>query len=684
MVRVGVDVGGTFTDFVLFDDVAGALYYFKEPSTSQDPSQAIRNGLSQALQKYELKPDQIGFVGHGTTLGTNMVIERRTAKTGLITTKGFRDVLEIGRQMRPNVYDYKIVKPVPIAARQHRIEVSERMDVHGNVLVDLDEAELSSGLDALKEQGIEAVAICYLHSYLFPDHEKRTEALVREMLPDVFVSRSSDVLPEFREYERFSTTTINASLGPKLREYLDRLVEHLQEIGVSAAPYTIHSNGGLMSIPTVRRYPVRTCLSGPAAGVIGAACLAHDAGIPDTITFDVGGTSTDVSLIHGGRPQFTTKREVADYPVKTPMVDIHVIGAGGGSIAYVEDAGALRVGPRSAGAKPGPAAYMRGGTEPTLTDANVVLGRLNPKALLNGAMPVDYDGAWRVIEEKVAKPLGMDVETAAYGILRIATSNMARAIRAVSTERGLDLGAFTLLAYGGAGPLHAVETALECGMERVLIPQEPGTLCARGILTSDISLDFVQSHILPFEDEIWPDVLNQLGELRKQAEAWLEQEEIPADKRVYKYVLEARYDGQNHEVKVEMPGQELTARAFLAAFEEAHRTEYGYALSDRAIELVNFRVRAVARVPRATGKAYSGTKSLDEAEKANRDIYVNPSDGWVSATVYARSKLPPNRPIPGPAIIEEMSSTSVILPGQTGIVDDFGNLVVNLRGLDDA
>lgn len=678
MIRIGIDVGGTFTDFAMFNDASGAVHYFKHPSTPHDPSEAIQVGLQAAMEKFGVPANEIGFVGHGTTVGTNMVIERRGAKTAVITTKGFRDVLEIGRQVRPSVYDYNIVKPVALSARQHRIEVSERIDVHGQTLVTLNEDELREKLWQLEDEGIEALAICFLHSYLYPEHEKRAEAIVAEIFPDIFVSRSSDVLPEFREFERFSTTVVNATLGPKMQDYLDRLLHRLKALGIGPSPYTIHSNGGLMSIPTVRRYPVRTCLSGPAAGVIGAASIARACGTPNVITFDVGGTSTDVSLIADGEPKFTTKREVAEYPVKTPMVDIKVIGAGGGSISRVEEAGALKVGPESAGAVPGPVAYMRGGTKPTLTDANIVLGRLNPVALLDGTMPVDRDAAHAVIEKFVADPLGLSIEQAAFGVLRIAVSNMARAIRAISTERGFDLGDFTLLAYGGAGPLHAVETAMECGMGSVLVPREPGTLCARGILMSEISLDFVQSRILPLCDTPWSTVDDSLATLRKKADEWLVSENIPSRHREFRYTLEARYEGQNHEVQVELDASNLGQEAFLTAFEAAHFAEYGYKLTDRPIEVVNFRVRGLAHVPKAVEKLSQAAATVEDAVAGQRPFFVNPDTGWVEAKIYARGLIPVSGKINGPAIVEDMSSTSIILPDQTAHVDAAGNLIISL------
>ncbi|MEA3086966.1 MAG: N-methylhydantoinase, partial [Paraburkholderia sp.] len=429
MYRIGIDVGGTFTDFVVTDERSGETVFHKLPSTPHDPSEAIASGIEALLQMRGIDPRDVSHIGHGTTVATNLIIERKGAATGLITTAGFRDVLEIGRQTRPHLYDYNVGKAPALIARANRLEVPERLDAQGNVLVALDEAAVRDAARQLRDADVQAVTICFLHAYRNPVHEQRAREIVAEEFPQAYISISSDVLPEFREYERLSTTALNATVGPKMALYLQRFLNRVRELGVARAPSTIHSNGGLMSIDTVRQFPVRTCLSGPAAGVVGAAAVGRTIGFRNLVTFDVGGTSTDVSLIHDGMPLFTSTRAVAGYPVKTPMVDIHVIGAGGGSIAAIDDAGSLKVGPHSAGAVPGPVSYMRGGTEPTLTDAEVALQRLNPVALLNGRMPVDAEGARRVIRERIAQPLSLTTEDAAEGIIRIANANMARAIR---------------------------------------------------------------------------------------------------------------------------------------------------------------------------------------------------------------------------------------------------------------
>ena len=598
MYRIGFDVGGTFTDFTLHDTTTGTLRHFKLPSTPADPSEAIETGLRTLLETLRIAPAAITFIGHGTTVATNMVIERRGVATGLITTRGFRDVLEIGRQVRPHLYDYTVRTPVPLVPREHRLEVSERIDAAGVVLQPLDEAEVAAAVDALTAQGVQAIAICFLHSYLNDAHERRAAEIVRARLPDVYLSTSSGVLPEFREFERFSTAAMNSYIGPRMERYLDRLLGRLSGLGLTAKPYTIHSNGGLLPVDTVRAFPVRCCLSGPAAGVVGAAEVAREAGHTNLITFDAGGTSTDVSLIENGVPAFASSRTIADYPVRSPMVDVHVIGAGGGSIAWVDDAGALKVGPHSAGAQPGPAAYAKGGTEPTLTDANVVLHRLDPTVLLGGRMRLDEDAARRAIAERIAVPMGLSVEQAALGIIRIAVANMSRAIRSVSTERGHDVREFALFPYGGAGPLHAAAVAAECGIGRVLVPVEPGTMCARGILLSDVSLDLVRSAITAADAQNWPRIVERFAAMQASGRTWLESEHIPPDRRRFAHVIEARYKGQNHEVQVRLATTTQQLVDFVDAFADAHRREYGYDIPGRAIEVVNCRLKAIGLIDR--------------------------------------------------------------------------------------
>lgn len=673
MYRIGFDVGGTFTDFTAIDTDTGGAVHFKTSSTPHDPSEAIETGLRHFVDELRIPPDRFEFIGHGTTVATNMVIERRGVPTGLITTKGARDVLEIGRQIRPHLFDYSITKPAPLVERYVAMEVAERLNADGDIVTPLDEDAVIRAAQALRAAGMQAVAICFLHAYRNPEHERRAAELVRAEMPDAYVSISSDVLPEFREFERFSTTVINAYVGPKMDRYLERFISRLDDAGFSTAPRTIHSNGGLMSVATVRAFPVRTCLSGPAAGVVGAAKVAIASNFPDIVTFDVGGTSTDVSLVRDGRPAFTTSRLVADYPVRCPMLDINVIGAGGGSIAALDDAGALKVGPRSAGAFPGPVAYGKGGTEPTTTDANLVLGRLDADTLLSGRMTVDKAAARQAIDDLVAKPLGLTPEEAALGILRIAVANMGRAIRAVSTEKGHRLSDFALFAYGGAGPLHAASVAVETGIRTVIVPSQPGTMCARGILLSDVGFDFVRTGVRTASPEVWSDVALSFREMEVEGNDWLSGEGIAAEARSMTRIVDARYDGQNHEVQVVLD-QGAAYDDFLRGFVAAHRREYGYDIEGRAVEIVNLRLSvtgASAARPETTYTPQEGDPNI-----GSRQVYFE--GGWFETAIYDRSRLPVGVRVAGPAIVQEMSSTTIVEPGQTLLVDPTGTMIIEV------
>ncbi len=680
--RIGVDVGGTFTDLAMVDEATGRIAFHKVPSTPADPSQAIETGVREILARNGRGAAEVAFLGHGTTVATNMVIERRGARTAMVTTKGFRDVIEIARQIRPHLYDYDVQRPAPLAPRRRRIEIAERIAADGQVLVPMDEAAVVAAAEGFAAEGVTSVAICFLNAWRDAGHEKAAKAAIRRVMPDVYLSVSSEVLPEFREFDRFSTTVVNAFVGPRMAHYLDRLLARVRDTGITAEPYTVHSNGGLMSVATAAATPVRTCLSGPAAGVIGAAVVAAQAGFPDIVTFDAGGTSTDVSVVAGGQSTTTSARDVAGYPVKVPSIGIDVIGAGGGSIAHIDSGGALKVGPRSAGADPGPAAYGRGGTEPTLTDANIVLGRLDQTALLRGTMPIDAEAARRAVREKVAEPLGLTLEQAALGIIRIAVANMGRAIRGVTTERGYAPEHFCLFAFGGAGPIHATEVARECSIPTVLVPREPGTMCARGILLADIALDFVRSEIRPLDDTAWTRAQALFAEMAAEAEAWLAGEGVVPERRATIRAVELRYEGQNFEVRVPL-GHELPDLAtVLTSFAVEHARTNGYDIPGRGVELVNCRLTAVGHVPRGMPEPPPSGGSTEAARIGTRQVYFDPRLGWQETPVYAREGLPIGGVLRGPAVIEEMSATSLVFPGQTATLDADGNII--LRQADDA
>jgi len=679
MYRLGFDVGGTFTDFTVLDEATGDVHFHKVPSTPTDPSVAIQQGVRELMEALGIDGAEIGFVGHGTTVATNMIIERRGSPTGLITTKGFRDVLEIGRQVRPALYDYTITPPPPLCTRDNRIEVAERIRADGSIDVALDDDEIQQAVAQLKAAGMESVAVCLLHSYREPRHERMIEGILKGEMPDAYVSLSANVLPEFREFERLSTTVLNAYVGPKMATYFERFLARMKELGIDTSPYTIHSNGGLMSVETVKSYPVRTCLSGPAAGVVGAVEVARLAGFENILTYDVGGTSTDVSMIHGLKPGFTSDRKVAEYPVRAPMLDIHVIGAGGGSIAWMDDAGAVKVGPESAGADPGPVAYDRGGQYPTITDANICLHRLNPVTILDGRMPVNEEKARQAIMDQIGDPLGLSLEEAAYGILRIAIANMSRAIRSVSTERGYDIFDFVLMPFGGAGPLHAAEIALECGIPRIVVPNQPGTMCARGILLSDLSFDFVRTEINEANEDAWFHVCSQFREMEQQGDDWLADENVDALNRSFRRIIDARYRGQNYEVRVELDAIEQDGlSAFLKEFGQVHKQEYGYDIPGRPVEIVNCRLQAVGRVPKADQRLVIAEGSLEDACTGRRESFFSLESGWLDTPIYARAEVPVDTVIEGPAVIDEMSSTTVIHPGQQAYVDRYGNIIIDV------
>ena len=483
--RVGVDSGGTFTDVCLFDETSGRIEVWKVASTPDDPSRAIAQGVEEGMRRVGGVPGDVVYFGHGTTVATNALIQHRGVPTGLVTTAGFRDLLEIGRQKRPDLYDLQVDKPPVLVARDLRLEVPERVRHDGTVETRLDEIAVREAARALKRAGVASVAVCFLYAFVRPEHERAARRILAEEFPEAFLSVSHEVAPEFREFERLSTAVVNAYLGPVMQGYIRRLADRLAALGMTARPHLTQSNGGVMGLEAAANLPVRMVLSGPSTGVVGAQAIGRMAGFPDLITFDMGGTSTDVALLQSGEPRLASESIVHGYPIKAPTLDIHTVGAGGGSIAHVDSGGLLKVGPRSAGADPGPVCYDRGNDAPTVTDANVVLGTLHPTHLLGGRMPIRRDRAIAAIE-RLARRLGMETMETAQGILSVVTANMAKAIRVISVQRGHDPRDYTLMAFGGAGPLHAARLARELEIRRVLVPRNPGILCAIGLLFDPI------------------------------------------------------------------------------------------------------------------------------------------------------------------------------------------------------
>ncbi len=679
--RIGVDSGGTFTDVCIFDETKQEMFVWKVSSTPADPSEGIANGIVQGLQSLPeggASPDAVAYFGHGTTVGTNALIQGRGAASGLITTDGFRDVLEIGRQKRPELYSLQTVKPPLLASRDMRKEVRERVLYDGSIAIPLNEDDVRKAVLELKEAGIKAIAICTLFSFVEPGHEKRIREIVEEEIPDAFISVSHEIAPEFREYERVSTTVVNAYLGPIMRSYLDRLTPRLEAAGVHAEPHLTQSNGGVISCDTAKKQPVRTVLSGPAAGVTAALEIGKATGSNNLITFDMGGTSSDVSLIDGGKPQMANDIVVHGYPLKVPMLDIHTVGAGGGSIAYVDN-GLLKVGPRSAGANPGPVCYGLGNEEPTVTDANIVLGVLNQTHLLNGRMKIDAEASKRAVA-RLAADLGIDVMDAAQGIIRVVTANMAKAIRVISVERGYDPRDYTMLAFGGAGPIHAARLAKELDIPRLMIPKHPGIMCALGLLQADLRTNISLTRMAPLAAASLQAIDEGFAQLNERAQEWFEQEKIPAEDRRVTLAIDMRYGGQGYELTVERP-EGLSGQALLdamkAGFERAHMQLYGYVAAEEPIQIITLRVEAIGNVPKAEINSYpAATGDVKAAIVGERTVYLPELGGFTPCPLYDRTLLGPGHVVAGPAVVEQMDSTTLILPKQSATVDAQLNLII--------
>jgi N-methylhydantoinase A len=700
LTRIGVDVGGTFTDVVVVDE-DGRLQGLKTPSTPAQPDDGVLEGLDRA-RELGVPVAATSFLGHGTTVATNAVLEGDLPPTALVTTEGFRDVLEIGRQDRPSLYDLDVERPQPFVPRDCRLTVPERIGPDGEVVDPLDDSDVAALADRLPD--VEAVAVSTLFAFRTPDHEQAIRAGLREQgHEEVAISLSSTVLPAFREYERTSTTALNAALKPLLDAYLGRLTRRTHDAGVDQEWAVMQSHGGLMSADAARETPVNTVLSGPAAGVKGAQSLAAAAGYEDVLTMDMGGTSTDISLVEDGDPTRTTDWEIAGYPLGVPTIDIHTIGAGGGSLAWIDAGGALRVGPTSAGADPGPAAYGRGGTRPTVTDAHVVLGRIHPDYPLGGDLSVAVDAARGAVEREVADPLDQSVREAARGILAVASANMERALRVVSVERGYDPRSFALVAFGGAGPLHAPRLAEELSIPTVLVPRLAGVLSGLGLLSSDIEHTNVTSVVEPLADVTAADLTAWVADLVADGRATLADESVPTGAMAFEPALDLRYQGQSYALTVPVPGgiqngpsdmadsasagesRETAARidvdretltAAADRFHERHETQYGHANPTEPVELVNVRVRAVGEIP-AVDVRTTVEGAVDDAVLGDRPVGFG--DETREVTVYEHDRLPPGGEFDGPAIVQAAQATTVVHPGQSVSIDDRGTLHITTR-----
>ncbi|MDQ3662903.1 MAG: hydantoinase/oxoprolinase family protein [Actinomycetota bacterium] len=650
--RVGIDVGGTFTDLVAL--TGEGIVTAKVPSTPGDQSEGVMNVLTAAAVEEAVK-----VLAHGTTVGTNTLLERKGARTALVTTEGFRDIIEIGRQDRPSLYDLTASRPPALVARDLRFTVHERMGPEGEI-EPLDEAALEKVSSRIAESGAEAVAVCFLFAFLHPAHERRATELLRARLPEVPVLASSEVVAEFREFERFSTTVAAAYLTPALSSYLGRLKARCEDAGLPA-PLVMQSSGGILDIEEAGANPAGCVLSGPAGGVVAAAHSAARSGFSDAVSFDMGGTSTDVAPIIEGRVATSTESVVAGVPLKLPMVDVHTVSAGGGSIAWVDEGGGLRVGPGSAGADPGPAAYGRGGDSPTVTDADLILGYLADGATMGGEVKLDGERSAGVLAA-LGDALKLDLTETALGVVRVAEAEMARALRVVTVERGIDPRDFALVAFGGAGPMHACALAEELSMRAVLVPSASGVLSALGLALSDIRRDRVVAVHRPLDREAGPVLEGAFAELEQQASAENSSSERFAD---------LRYAAQSHELTVE--AQDLSD--LRTRFDEQHERRYGYAMPEESVEVVS--VRSVETVA-AEGPGLPAAPRSNDGRSSRRRI--NLDGNWIEAPVWQRSDMGAGSELEGPAVVELAEATCVVRPRWKGQVDDSGTLV--LRALD--
>lgn len=677
---VGVDIGGTFTDFMLYDTASGDVHVHKVPSTPAEPERAMVSGFAELCAEAGVTAADVSGVFHGTTIATNAVLEHDGALVGMITTRGFRDIVHIGRHQRP--LHYSVMQDIPWQARpfvkrRHRKVVTERVvPPTGEVLIPLDEGEVRAAARELHDEGVEAVAVCFLFSYLNPEHERRAAAIVREELPGAFVTTSADISPQFREFERFTTATMSAFVGPKTGDYLDRLATALESDKVERDLHVMMSSGGVASVRAAAERPVTLLLSGPAAGILGGQWAGALAGRGRLITFDMGGTSADIGIVTDDGVTEASARDtwVGGYPLLVPMLDVHAIGAGGGSIAFIDEGGAFRVGPRSAGANPGPACYGEGAQEPTISDAHVVLRRIDPERFLGGRMKLDRGAAVAVVE-KLAVELGLGLLETAEGILTIANSNMARAIRSRTIEKGHDPREFALVAFGGAGPLHAAEVADLLEIPEVLVPPHPGITSAGGLLTSDLKYDQMRT-VFQLQGSVDVERLNrELDELEGELCGRLARDRVPAEDVEVIRALDCRYVGQGYELRVTLGNDPFSEQA-LEQFHVLHEREYGSAYGD-PIEVVNACVTAIGRRPGLDSTPVVGGSLaqalLGESESVFR---IEATLQALPTRFYDRGLLPLDASIAGPAVIFHLDTTTVVPPGWMARADASGNLIL--------
>jgi N-methylhydantoinase A len=676
--RITVDTGGTFSDFVYLNEETGAISIAKVPSTPDDPSRAILEGIEMLLTDGVAAPD-IGYLCHGTTVGTNALLEAKGVKTGLLVTAGFRGIYPVAEQARPYgpaIFDVMFDKPTMLVPQSLTGEVKERVDFRGDVLEPLDAAALRQTVRELAAQGIDSIAVCLLFSFLNPAHERRAHEIIGEEMPACSISLSSEVLPQIREYYRLSTTVINAYLQPILARYIAELDRRLTGAGVTTRQkYIMQSNGGMAPFGGAAERPVTTLLSGPAGGVTAGAYACRMTGHRDLITFDMGGTSCDVALIRDGEPSVASRGKIDGRDIAVPALAINTVSAGGGTIATVDRFGMLAVGPASAGAVPGPAAYGRGGTQPTITDCNLVLGLLSPDNFLGGRMRLDPDRARRAIAEHVAEPLSLDVLDAAEGIIRIINVKMEEAIKAISTMRGYDLRDFMLLAFGGAGPVHAGRIARDLAMAGLIVPRYPGVHSALGLMMSDVKYDYVRSKMAAIDTVTLESVEEMFAGLEARALHDLEHDGFPSEQIGLERALDMRYAGQGYEITIPCDDKSIGMRDLRARFDHRHRSLFGHMAPEEPVEIVSYRVLGIGLVPRTEMPKFAraGT-TLKDAQRETRTARFD--GAALACPVYWRELIDVGLAVPGPAILDQLDCTTVIYPGQVARVDEWKNLIV--------
>lgn len=688
MKTIGVDVGGTFTDLVFCDMDTGELAIHKVSTTPQDPSLGVLTGIRELCESSGVHPADIDYIFHGTTTATNAVLENKGARAGMITNEGFRDILHIGRHQR--VENYSIQQDLPwqhrpLVQRRYRKTVAGRLTPPtGAELVPLDEAAVIRAAQELRDEGVESVAICFLFSYLNPAHELRAQALVRQVMPEAFVTTSAYISPQFREFERFTTAALAAFIGPKVDRYIAHLESGLRAAGMTGELRIMASNGGVATAKMVTDKPTLTLLSGLAAGVLGGAWVGALMKRQRLITFDIGGTSADIGIVIDGQHAQTDARstQIAGFPLQMPMIDVHTIGAGGGSIAYVDRGGAFRVGPQSAGAVPGPAAYGRGGLQPTVTDANLVLGRLDANDFLGGGMTLDASAAHKVMGQ-LAQQLGLTLHEAAEGVLTIINANMANAIRSRTVQKGIDPRTFALVAFGGAGPLHGADVAAMLSIPEVIVPPYPGITSAMGLLTTDLQYDATRT-LFQVSDQIdLPRINRYFNEMQAELSQQFDADRIAPEQVSFERFGDLRYVGQGYELKVGLPAGDISAAALGAVWEDfhaAHAREYGHAFRESVIEVVNVRVTGVGAMPKITQLQAPSGGTLAQAQ-LRRSTCVFRADGHLQefdTPFYQRTLLPVGEDFPGPAIILQKDSTTVVSPGSSARVDNSGSILITL------